>query len=452
MLALARAAAAEPMRGFWLAPEWIFPDGRPPPTEIVARSAVAEVLDRLAAMRVNTLFMESFLRGYGIAPFAGPDGMGLPVYPLCRLPEGSPDLMRIVIDEARRRGMDVHAWVHVFYFRTDNPALAHAGQGGQSVFGDLIAGELDEAAARASGAERTMLEAAAREATRELDLERLSRIVAESPNSTVGGPINAVYRAAARAGLPSRLFLRTTGGDIHPSVGEDRWMALYFDPANASVQERLLWVVERVSHAYPDLRGVHLDHIRYPRGPLGLPAALARLRPPMVFPGGLRGTLYKEWRAHQRLREETLRRFVVRVGQVLAPGQVLSAAVHPLYYHERDDWSDRLTVEDFVAQDWYRWGLDLVVPMIYDSDAARIGRVLRRYRFDLGSHEAQARRVRIVPGTNVFGLLTGPRSLFEWVYFDFDQFQSLRAGSSPPARVREEAGDGDAGGDDEAPP
>jgi hypothetical protein len=246
------------------------------------------------------------------------------------------------------------------------------------------------------------------------------------------GTLNALVKLLRRAKVPPPSFLVSTpAGELHPSGAEDRWMTLYLNPQHPQVVSRTLGVLSRIAHSYPDLAGIHLDHIRYPRGMLGLPSDLGLKMGTIA----VASKLNKRWKAILKTRENAITAFVQRVREVLPEGQKLSAAVHPMYYFSRDEKAHLITADDFVSQNWYAWGLDVAIPMIYDADAAKIGRQLKRFKFGLVSQGGEAAQTQLVPGINVFNLIQpgarGAGTLGNWVYFDFDGLRAIKEGHKP---------------------
>ena len=119
LLPLGVKAAPGGVSGVWLAPDWILPGTRSY-TEDEVRRIARQTLERLAAEGVNTVFLETWLRGYSIAPGIQtanyraavqpfrPGIEGLPVYRHLRwdyrvLADEVQDPLQIFIDEARPR-------------------------------------------------------------------------------------------------------------------------------------------------------------------------------------------------------------------------------------------------------------------------------------------------------------------------------------------------------------
>lgn len=431
------AEPAKPLKAFWVSPDWLLEgvatrEHRASSAE--ARQVTGIVLDRMKQLGANSIMMESWLRGYSVGKVGS-----YPVYPLTRLSDGG-DLMTIVLDEAGRRNLAVHAWVHCLFWRTDNPALTKWYHEGRSEWDDLTAVWLREGAARVSGKEHdaALACAAALEAGKE---GALPEILQSSNISAREGVLQAFVPSFRAAGVPAPAWLvQTPEGDLHPSSAKDHWMTLYLNPAHPVVIERVTRAAKLVSRTYPQLAGVHLDHIRYPRGVLNIPQDMAaQIKLGHDWAGGTSGSLYKRWKALRSEREGHVTALVKGIKAVIRPEHQMSSAVHPLYYFERDEWTAKLSADDFVCQDWHVWGLDAAVPMIYDSDAPRVGRVLKKLRFGLLEREDGGARTQVVPGVNLLRLM---KELPAWVYFDFDGLRQIKAGGTASAAKQEDEADG----------
>jgi uncharacterized lipoprotein YddW (UPF0748 family) len=433
LLLASKPVTAEPVRGFWLSPDWVLGTETSNLSAEGARQKTALVFDQLKELGANSLFMETYLRGYSIAPL-GESGPSLPVYGITRW-QGT-DYLKIALEEAKKRGMKLHAWVHAFYWKTDNPALVRPHHTGATVWDDMVASYLRSGAAKLPPDQAQLVGQAADMISTGYDDLALARLLKESGVDSREGTLNALVRILRRGKVPPPAFLVSTpSGDLHPSGAQDRWMTLYLNPQHPQVLSRTLAVLSRIAHSYPDLAGIHLDHIRYPRGMLHLPPDLAGLKMGNIALGS---KLYKRWKTVLKGRESAITAFVQRVRDVLPEGQKLSAAVHPMYYFSRDEKAHLITPDDFVSQDWYAWGLDLAVPMIYDADAAKIGRQLKRFKYGLANTaKAEQSRTQLVPGINVYDLIRKP-ALPSWVYFDFDGLRAIKDGQKPHLALNSE--------------
>lgn len=408
------AAPQKPLKAFWVSPDWLL-DGKAG-TTAQAREVAALVLDRMKALGANAIMMEAWLRGYSLSKVGS-----YPVYPLTRLTDGG-DMMAVMLEEAGRRDMAVHAWVHCLYWRTDNPALTRGYHEGKSLWDDLTAQWLREGAAKVTGNVRDAAVACAQalEEGREGVLTEILRANRVPVNE---GVLQAFVPAFRAAGVKSPAWLvQTAEGDLHPSGAKDHWMTLYLNPAHPVVIERVTAIARDLSQAYPQLAGIQLDHIRYPRGLLNVPSDIK------LGETSTSSAMYKKWVALRKQREGQVTALVQGIRAAIRPEHMLTSAVHPIYYFERDEWTSRLSGDDFVCQDWHSWGLDAAMPMIYDSDAPRVGRVLKKLRY--GLMEKDGRKTQVVPGVNLHRLM---KELPTWVYFDFDGLRRIKAGVAPAA-------------------
>ena len=162
----------------------------------------------------------------------------------------------------------------------------------------------------------------------------------------------------------------------------------YLSPAVPEVREHLVDVVEEIVRGY-DVDGVHLDYVRYPNRhyDFGLLSRAAFLRQyqfdPLALLGdggksqGLEGdrlrmqALWQRWRTEQVSKQvEAIRALLDR----LAPWAKLSAAVKPdfedAYYENGQDWIG-----------WINRGIvDFVVPMFYVGSSREIETQIKEAR------------------------------------------------------------------------
>ena len=421
LAATVQAAPQKPLKAFWLSPDWLL-EGKPT-SSAQAREVTGLVLDRLKGLGANSIMLETWLRGYALSKVGE-----YPVYPLTRLTDGG-DLTAIVLEEAGRRDLAVHAWVHCLFWRTDNPALTRSYHEGRSIWDDLVVTWLRAGAAKVSGNLRDAALACA-QALADGKEGALTQILRQAHVSTNEGVLQAFVPGFREAGVAAPDWMvQTSEGDLHPSGAKDHWMTLYLNPEHPVVVQRVTAMAKAISDAYPALAGIHLDHIRYPRGLLNVPRDIK------LGEVSTSGAMYKKWVALRKIREGHVTALVKGIRAAIRPEHQLTSAVHPLYYFERDEWQSRLSPDDFVCQDWHVWGLDAAIPMIYDSDAARVGRVLKKLRFGILDREDGGARTQVVPGVNLFRLM---KELPTWVYFDFDGMRQIKAGSTPHTAKEEQ--------------
>ncbi|MGQ9746348.1 MAG: family 10 glycosylhydrolase [Candidatus Caldatribacteriaceae bacterium] len=98
------ALALSPLRGVWIDVKSIPQD----------RQKIIELVDQLHKARFNALFVESFYNGKTIYPSPFLSSLGIS----SQMEVFSPtqiDPLKIIIEAAHHRGMEVHAWLHFFY-------------------------------------------------------------------------------------------------------------------------------------------------------------------------------------------------------------------------------------------------------------------------------------------------------------------------------------------------
>lgn len=306
------SAPTTEMRGLWVVR-----------TALVSPEAVDAVVDRAKDAGFNALFVQ--VRGRGDAFYRSR------IVPRSLLLERQPpsfDPLARLLKRARRRGLQVHAWVNV---------LLVAG-----FAGPLPAGHI---------------------ATLHPEWLMVPRDAA----------------AAVIAARPSafRDLIRAGAGDIE---------GYYLSPSAPGVAEHLEAVVRELLAAYP-VDGLHLDFIRYP----GLDhdyslAALEGFRPPSPGGGVFRiaelmagpANHPEEWSEYLRQRLTSLTDRLSRAARAERRDIVVSAAVVPE--------ESQAVYERF--QDWPAWiagGLvDALCPMAYTPDAGLFRQQVAQMRTRVG--------------------------------------------------------------------
>jgi uncharacterized lipoprotein YddW (UPF0748 family) len=291
LAATARAAPPTEMRGLWVVR-----------TALVSPQEVDQVVDRAKEGGFNALFVQ--VRGRGDAFYESRIVSRSPL--LGRQPADFDPLARLV-DRARSRGLQVHAWVNVLL-------TAHFGQ----------------------------------------PLPR-DHVVSRHPEWLM------VPRSAARAALSAKatqlpgLIWKSRDADVE---------GYYLSPSAEGVPEHLEAVVREVVRGYP-VDGIHLDFIRYPGPEYDYSrAALEKFRRrqgggdlvggPMAAPPA--------WNDYRRGVLDRLAEQLVRAARAERPAIVVSAAVVPdeaaAVQHKFQDWPS-----------WLRAGLlDALCPMTYTQD------------------------------------------------------------------------------------
>ena len=318
---------------------WILAEGGVRVLEDVQR--IAPLLDRAERLGTTDLFVQVYRGGRAFYP--GPDFVER-----APLADRGVDSLAILLAEAQRRGLRVHAWVNVLSLSTRRDAR--------------------------------LLEVLGRDA---ILVDRQGRSILDYPDFDLPEPDRRFYRMGTRG--------------------------LYLDPALPSVREYLLATYLDLVTRYPELDGLHLDYIRHPgvlpfspgsRFGVGLEfgygeTSRARYRAetgnPDPIEGAAPGTVRaaNEWDAWRRQQLTSLVEQIAAVTRAARPGLVVSAAVIPFV--------DRAYLS--LAQDWRRWlesgALDLALPMLYSLDD-------RLIRYQLESFAGWRQADRIWPGLGVW--------------------------------------------------
>lgn len=457
LLPLGARANGSGVVGVWLSPDWILPGPRSY-TEQEVRSAARRTLQELARSGVNTVFLESWLRGYSIAPGIRteawrastlpfrPGREGLPVYRHLEwkwrvLADEVQDPLQIFIDEARPYGIAIHAWCHAFYWKMDNTAVMNPWYSGPSMWNDLLAAWLREEAGRLQGspgaapATVAMMREAAELYDRTSEDRELERILERHRVPHDGHPMGALLRQALRAGARSPEFLLPGSvEDPFPSPRGKHLRPVFLNPEHPEVRRRLVYALLNLAQGHPGLAGLHLDHIRYPVDGQGLPEDLGIQSGSYNFYTPSNEMLMERYRrCHEilRRREAALGRVVREIREGLDRRLALSAAVLPLYYRERDNGRYRLSGYDFACQDWYRWPVDFVVPMLYEFHPWVIRGILKSFAADLERlHGRQT--IQVYPGvSHVQMARAGLLDVDTWVFFDLTLARDVKFEKQP---------------------
>ena len=433
--------------GVWLAPDWFLPGVRKY-DEAAVRSSARRVLRGLSEAGVNAVFLETFLRGYCLAP--GVVGGRYKVRPLPYIPgrQGLPpyphlewkfrvevdcvvDPLEVFIQEGRSLGIDIHAWTHLFYWKMDNPSAMLPWHNSPSLWSQMMVEYLRSQAPKVSvKATADLMLAAADLLTSTTDGRTLARLLASHGTDPKRGPLGALVSLALRDGAAHPDFLVIHSADEpFPASRGKQLRPIYLNPANPQVQEKLLFLMGSLVKAHPDLAGIHLDHVRYPVDGQGLPEELQVKDGAYNFYNPADNAEMARYRAcKQQLqhRVEVLRLLIDKIrAQVPTPKQ-LSAAVLPSYYYERDNGRYRLGGYDFSCQDWVSWKVDFVVPMLYEMSPSFVRSLL-----ELANLEQEKRlggpRIGVIPGvSNIQWQSTGELSSAGRVFFDLKQARDVR--------------------------
>jgi len=423
------------IQGAWVSPDWFLPGTRPyDETEVRKRSR--RILDGLSNAGFNTVFFETFLRGYSIAPSIenGRPTRELPVYPHLRWNYRSDgikvyDTLQIFIDEAQARGIEVHAWAHMFYWKMDNPGANLAWHAAPSLWSQMMVNYLNTQADRlaltpgAAPEVVKLMRDSASLMTRTTESKELEQLLSRNHLPLEGRPLGMLLRTAMRAGADRPEFiLMGSEEDPFPAPRGKVLRPIYVNPGSATVRAALVKTVNNLVKGHPGLAGVHLDHIRYPVDGQGLPEDLEIQDGTYnYYNQSSEVEMGRYQRVHDELstRRENLRLLVEEVRKALGTHRSLSAAVLPVYYRERDNGRFRLGGYDFSSQDWVGWKVDFVVPMLYEMNPYFIRTLFGLFQEEQLKRLGQGNRIAVYPG--VSQTRTARQAVPEvpgWVFFD----------------------------------
>ncbi|MBI2944990.1 MAG: hypothetical protein HYY25_12380 [Candidatus Wallbacteria bacterium] len=386
-------AAAERLRGCWVVPESIYREDRAYDLQ-ERRELAGKALDRMKRAGIDTVFLETFVRGYATAKASA--GPGLLPIPARYVPasRGEPDLLSLFIEEAKPRGMRVHAWVHLCYFRSDNIARSREDDDTHSLFHDLLVRELDALRSRASGSVRELLSDTLTALERGYDTRALAAALREGGHGFTHTPMQRIVDELREAGLPGpSLFAYGPGGRLHPPLEQVPNGSLYVDPAHSEVSRRLVDMIGSLVENHPGLAGIHLDHIRYPEGDYG------------YVPRETGGAL-EFLPPAPRAREKAVSNLVDACRERVAGRVPVSAAVLPGYYQ---GWGGSGGSQRGAGQDWFRWGLSFYTPMLYGIGAGKLSEAMASYRRGLAASSS------VYAGIDSLARARGA----SWVLFDY---------------------------------
>lgn len=472
VLSLTCQAFAQDLSGAWISPDWFFPGGRKYSQQEV-RAAAREVFSRLSADNVDTVFLETFLRGYGIcptitqssdngAPRVVPyepesDNGSFPVYPHLTWNykvefETVLDPLQIFIEEAQVAGIEVHAWVHMFYWRMDNSDVMYSWHNGPTIWGPLMEEYLrkqssrlrlltgrsvrpgyEQAEALKMGGARITpetLEQAANLFRHGCDTNRLSQLLRDDGLKPANHPFGTMITEILKAGGERPDFLLVAGDDDpFPAPRGKVLRPIYVNPANPKVRQRLKEVIANIAEHHPGLAGIHLDHVRYPVDGQGLPAETG------IFDGSYRvfsasdPSLMAQYAALTQAlakRREALDTLVADIRAQLPRRLKLSAAVLPLYYRDRDNGKFRTSGYDYSAQAWIDWPVDFVVPMMYEYHPYLIRSLVKDYQA-LAVSSNPRHPIAVYPGiSRQIYSKNGAVGSQGWVFFDLSLSRDVK--------------------------
>jgi uncharacterized lipoprotein YddW (UPF0748 family) len=417
------------IQGVWLSPDWILPGTRTY-TESEARQIIHNTVEALKQQGINTVFMETLVRGSSIAV-----GGDVPIYPhlkwsFAHRGTRTVDVLQLLIDEADGAGIAVHAWMHMFYWRMDNDDVYRPWQRAASIWDPLLviwmgrqAGYLKEHYKRPD-LQSVLAEMMASIRAGGVDGRELSAILRRHRIDPEGRPLGVLIHALMAEGCPAPDFLLIgSADDPFPRTPGRSLRPIYINGENAEVRKIVSGAVVAISDAHPDLAGIHLDHIRFPTDGQGIPAAWQpRGRDALYFNMSIpvMAVQYRKYAEMIKARRDALSSLVNEIAAHIHRGQYLSAAVLPLYYVERSDGTDRFNGYDYSGQDWHTWNVDFVVPMMYGFDPWRIRTLCRRFSEEVQAEATPDRPAPlVVPGVSKLSMAqSGVLGKDEYVFFD----------------------------------
>lgn len=409
---LAAPTSARELSGAWISPDWLLP-GHRTYREPEVRQIARETMTKLADSGVDTVFLETFLRGNGIcrsisSPADSPESF--PPYPHLdwnyRVEFDTVlDPLQIFIEEAQLVGIEVHAWVHMFYWRMDNNDIMLGWHNGPTVWAELMENylrrqsqrlellsgrsirpgyEQAERQRRAGEISSRVLEQAADIFAQGCDIKALSALLRANGFRPEGRSIGVLISEIIKAGgeRPDFLLL-ASDQDPFPAPRGKVLRPIYVDPAHPMVREKLRAIIKNIAVNHPGLAGVHLDHVRYPVDGQGLSRQTGvKDGSYHVYSASDPGQMaqYQALTSALAVRREALATLVNQIRDDLPRGMTLSAAVLPLYYRDRDNGKFRTSGYDYSAQSWLDWSVDYVVPMMYEYHPYLIRTLVKDYQ------------------------------------------------------------------------
>ena len=483
VLGLAVSCSAQDISGVWLSPDWYFPGNRRY-TEGEVRQTARAVFDKLARKNVDSVFLETFLRGYGICPSIQPGSRGQdvsvvpyepgskshPVYPHLSWNytvefDTVLDPLQIFVEEGQAAGIEVHAWVHLFYWRMDNTDIMLPWHNGPTLWGDLMDQYLlaqaerlavvqgktvrpgyEQIAERELGKDISIetIRQAADIFSRGCDTNELERMLIQAGIESDGHPIGTLIAGIIDAGGERPEFLLMANDDEpFPAPRGRHLRAIYVDPENPQVRERISDAIANIANNHPGLAAVHLDHIRYPVDGQGLGPDTGVVDGKYRYfnassPGDMEQ--YRTLTETLQRRQNALNTLVDKIAAAMPRRVQLSAAVLPLYYRDRDEGKFRTSGYDYSAQAWLEWPVDFVIPMMYEYHPYLIRSLVAKYQA-LADSAKPKNPIAVYPGISRERYTRdGSAGERGWVFFDLSLARDIK-------NPRQETEDLDFGGE-----
>ena len=469
LLCLTRPGASQELSGVWLSPDWFFP-GQRRYTEAEVRERARLVFEELQGKNVDNVFLETFLRGYGICPTIqkGPRGKDStvlyyqpgqkshPVYPHLEWDytvqyDTVLDPLQIFIEEGQAAGIAVHAWVHLFYWRMDNNDIMLDWHNGPSVWGELMADYLRDQAERFAFVQQKAVrpgyeELVAKELGNDLplgvlkdaaaifdagcDTVQLEELLRENDIESDGHPIGTLISKIVESGGERPDFLlMATDDDPFPAPRGRHLRSIYVNPEHPRVRAALLASISNIASNHPGLAGVHLDHVRYPVDGQGLSAETGVQDGKYRYfnasnPGEMRQ--YRYLTDTLARRQNAINTLVAEIAETMPRRVQLSAAVLPLYYRDRDTGKFRTSGYDYSSQAWLHWPVDFVVPMMYEYHPYLIRTLVDSYQ-ELANQAKPQDPIAVYPGiSRIRYTRDGSVKPRGWVFFDLSLARDIK--------------------------
>lgn len=454
-------ASAQELSGVWLSPDWFFPGNRHY-SETQVRATARAVFEELESKQVTSVFLETFLRGYGICPTIqqparnkearvvpyAPDQGSHPVYPHLEWDytvqfDTVIDPLQIFIEEGQAAGIEVHAWVHLFYWRMDNNDIMLSWHNGPTLWGKLmenyLRGQIDRLSfTQGSDSRPGYEELVSKELKGDLSIEvmgqaadlfragcdtvQLEELLDKHDIKSDGHPIGTlIARIIAAGGERPDFLLMASDEEPFPAPRNRHLRSIYVDPENPEVRRLLVQSIGNIAKHHPGLAGVHLDHIRYPVDGQGLSPGTGVLDGKYrYFSASDQSEMiqYRTLTQSLKQRQEALTTLVEKIAQEMPRGIQLSAAVLPLYYRDRDQGNYRTSGYDYSAQAWLDWPVDFVVPMMYEYHPYIIRTLIEKYQA-LANSARPDNPISVYPGISRLRYTRdGSVKPKGWVFFD----------------------------------
>ncbi len=438
-LSCANAVLVDPSRnvyGAWFSTDWILPGGHRYSEEQV-RKIVKTNMKILSEQGINTLFLETYLRGYSIADVSGAD-VDYPMYGHLKWnfrKDGrfGIDTLHIFIEEANKYDIEVHAWVHVCYWKMDNTEIVLPWHFGNTSWNDLLVAYLDREYSRLQySADKNVLSAIseARDLFKEsYDDFKLKKILDNYGFKGTNRPLGALVSSISGSGGSLPDFLLVAGGrePFPPAFGK-QLCSIYLNPEHPEVKKRIVGYVQALIKTHPGLSGIHLDHIRYTTDYQGFPEKFQKPQWDTIYFNADNPDMMKDYSAYMSIltkRRATITDIVNAVADVAGKRMAVSAAVLPAF----PMIEDRLYINknDVAAQDWYHWKVDFVSPMMYGYEAWRIRNMMRKWRMNLDNMAGGPSSIEIYPGvSHLQKTLIGRIDSDNWLFFNLSLSRDLR--------------------------